>query len=245
MAHNISQMKNKASQGRSLGGFWSQIARNKCAILILALKLPFLEWSQHRNLCSTAHTKLETLLVFWFAFLKKKSSELWVRFATPPTPTLEVQEDSITFNSQAGYKQTILLEKRLFLFFPSSPSSFSLVWEVFPGLPITLIGLTRSLALFPFNEGPSPAASSGWTFAVFPAPGKYASPSWCVVWLRSRGECIKRLHPAMTICQSSLSQAVWQHHQRKGSVWLPIKTPYWRWIYVWSISNHIGLQLII
>lgn len=72
MVHNISQMKNKASQGRSLGGFWTQIARNKCAILILALKLPFLEWSQYHNLCSTAHTKPETLLVFWFAFPQKK-----------------------------------------------------------------------------------------------------------------------------------------------------------------------------
>lgn len=96
MVHNISQMKNKASQGRSLGGFWTQIARNKCAILILALKLPFLEWSQYHNLCSTAHTKPETLLVFWFAFPQKKSSELWMRFATPPTPTLEAQENSVT-----------------------------------------------------------------------------------------------------------------------------------------------------
>lgn len=104
MVHNISQMKNKASQGRNLGGFWSQIARNKCAILILALKLPFLEWSQYRNLCSTAHSKLETLVVFWFAFLQKKSSELWMRFASPPTPTLETQEDCIT-DSQAGHKQ--------------------------------------------------------------------------------------------------------------------------------------------
>ena len=74
MVHNISQMKSKASQGRSLGGFWSQIARNKCAILILALKLPLLEWSQSHNLCSTAHLKVETrcFLVCFSSGKKKK-----------------------------------------------------------------------------------------------------------------------------------------------------------------------------
>lgn len=75
MVHNISQMKSKASQGRSLGGFWSQIARNKCAILILALKLPLLEWSQSHNLCSTAHLKVEIrcFLVCFSSGGKKKT----------------------------------------------------------------------------------------------------------------------------------------------------------------------------
>lgn len=74
MVHNISRMKSKASQGRSLGGFWSQIARNKCAILILALKLPLLEWSQSHSLCSTAHLKVETrCFLVCFSSGKKKT----------------------------------------------------------------------------------------------------------------------------------------------------------------------------
>lgn len=68
-----------------------------------------------------AHAKLETLLVFWFAFLRKnhQTSELRMRFSTPPTPTLEAQENSIT-NSQVGHRQ-ILHEECCLFFLPSPP----------------------------------------------------------------------------------------------------------------------------
>lgn len=113
MVHNISERKNKASQGRRLGGFWSQIASNKCAILILALKLPFLERSQYHNLCSIAHFKLETLLIFWFAFLQKKIIIALDEICNPSYSNLRIQRRIL-------YRQNPPWEKTFFSFLPSS-----------------------------------------------------------------------------------------------------------------------------
>lgn len=145
-------------------------------------------------------------------------------------------------------KKGILQEKRLF-FFPSS--SFVWISEAFSWASRCSDGFCPFL--FPLLRGcpPNPPWREPWC----------SSSHWISVDSLHLGTCISFLtflsvakavrgdpvgpHAAVTICPSSLSQAVWQHRWSEGSVWLPIKTPYWRWIYVWSISKHIGLQLII
>lgn len=71
---------------------------------------------------------------------------------------------------------------KLFLFSLSSPTSFDLGLEAFPGFQLHK-GMGPSLTLLPVTEEPAftmeePLSSnSEWTFAVIPAPGKCVSPS--------------------------------------------------------------------
>ena len=133
MVHNISQMKSKASQGRSLGGFWSQIARNKCAILILALKLPLLEWSQSHNLCSTAHLKVEIrcFLVCFSSGGKKKTIRTLDEICNPSYTNLRSPRRVYNLIPKQAAKRGNSPRggKKDFLFFPSS--SFVWISEMF------------------------------------------------------------------------------------------------------------------
>lgn len=130
----------------SLRGFWSQIARNKFAILILAFKLPFLEWSQYHNLHSTTHSKLETCFLVYF------SSEKIIRVLDEACNPSYNNKKILWLSSQAGHDQRgFSMRKSLFLsFLPllcfnSDQFNFQ---RCFPGLPTAQIGFAPlSIAL--------------------------------------------------------------------------------------------------
>ena len=169
MVHNISQMKSKASQGRSLGGFWSQIARNKCAILILALKLPLLEWSQSHNLCSTAHLKVETrCFLVCFSSGKKKKIRTLDEICNPSYTNLRSPRRFYNLiPKQAAKRGNSPGEKKDFLFFPSS--SFVWISETFSWASHCSHGFCPFL--FPSLRG-CPHCGGGPGAAAHTGPGK-------------------------------------------------------------------------
>lgn len=166
--------ENKASQGRSLGGFWSQIARNKCAILILALKLPLLEWSQSHNLCSTTHFKVETRFLVYF-LQKKKIIRALDEIRNPSYTNLRSSRRFYNLIPKQAAKKGILQEKRLF-FFPSS--SFVWISEAFSwasrcsdGFCPFLFPLLRGCAPHPPWRERALVQQLALDLCRFPAPG--------------------------------------------------------------------------
>lgn len=123
----------------------------------------------------------------------------------------------------------ILHEKRPFLLLPSFSSSI-LISDVFNfrgaslgspqgPLPSPAFSLMRQLCP---EGGLGPAAPSGpWSLLhleklrLLPELG--VAKAMRAVYSKSTS--------SYAICQSSLLQAVWRHHQSEGSVWLPIRTP--------------------
>lgn len=136
----------------------------------------------------------------------------------------------------------------------SSSFFLYLIWFRFRGiswLPTAHKGVGPALTLLPITEEPAStmnellSSSSQWTFTVFPAPGKCMSSSWWLVWLRPWGSILKVYIQLQQFVHLHYSKLCGSTTGEKGQCGFQLKTPYWRWIYVWSISNHIGLQLII
>lgn len=193
------------------------------------------------------HLKVETRFLVYF-LQKKKIIRALGEICNPSYTNLRSSRRFYNLIPKQAAKKGILQEKRLFFF------SFLLLclnfWGFFLGFPLFRWVLPLPLPIVE-RLPPHPPWREPWC----------SSSHWISVDSLHLGTCISFLtflsvakavrgdpvgpHAAVTICPSSLSQAVWQHRWSEGSVWLPIKTPYWRWIYVWSISKHIGLQLII
>lgn len=212
-------MKTKASRGRSLGRFWSQIVRNKCSILILALKLPLLEWSQARCLLgSILGAPGSSCLLLCFPWGERNlQSAVW-RFQTLNLNLRKLGSFQIWLSTRTTGRENSPWE----ICCPAPPTSSSsstLISDMFPGLP-----LLRQALLCPIPDTCFTVqrilSDSLFTWKLTPSLTP-ACPS-------QEGQVMEGLHPATTMCPSLLSRAVWWrcwiNGQRGSQLNFPLKT---------------------